>query len=305
MTSCHLLPCTPTSPWPCLHHILLNSTFWLLLSISLTINFCHSLSTFSLQTYSNHSTTNCLPLSLLTFSIWSFFCHPVNLDSTWNISPFSFNGGTPFSPISTPFSTSFVHCLLGHHAAHIRHCGYLMYSATTEENLEQWIEVLTLIVSHLNFDRVSYGALVLKMMILPCTTSTLNLIPSPTLPSTTLDLLPYITHSSMKTGHVPPAFKSALVTPVLKKTTLNITDVISFLSKVLSKLNQSGFKEVHPSETALLTVTKEIHAVKTAKHVSVLILVYYSAAFDMVSQMLLVSLIKLVITRSAWQWIIA
>lgn len=71
-----------------------------------------------------------------------------------------------------------------------------------------------------------------------------NFTSSPTLLIISLELLHYITHvinCSLETGHNPTIFKPAVVTPLLKKAMLVITDAknyrpvspLSFLSKVL------------------------------------------------------------------------
>ncbi|KAI4895100.1 hypothetical protein NFI96_002639 [Prochilodus magdalenae] len=105
------------------------------------------------------------------------------------------------------------------------------------------------------------------------TTCPLDPIPSPLLRSISLDLLPFISsliNSSLSSGCVPQAFKTARVVPILKKPSLDSSDVssyrpvslLSFLSKILERavynqlsfflsqnqlqdINQSGFKPAH------------------------------------------------------------
>ncbi|KAK3533229.1 hypothetical protein QTP70_013668 [Hemibagrus guttatus] len=132
------------------------------------------------------------------------------------------------------------------------------------------------------------------------TTCPLDPIPSAMLQTISSDLLPFITtviNGSLTSGHVPTAFKKARVIPILKKPALDPSDIsnyrpvslLSFLSKILERIvcnqlsdylmqnnlhdpNQSGFKAAHSTETALLAVTEKLHAARSAKLSSVLIL---------------------------------
>ncbi|KAI4879259.1 hypothetical protein NFI96_003947 [Prochilodus magdalenae] len=163
------------------------------------------------------------------------------------------------------------------------------------------------------------------------TTCPLDPIPSPLLRSISLDLLPFISsliNSSLSSGCVPQAFKTARVVPILKKPSLDSSDVSSyrpvsllpFLSKILEcavynqlsfflsqnqlqDINQSRFKPAHSIETALIAVTERLHAARSAKLSSVLILLDLSAAFDTVNHKILLSVLtNLGITGTAWKW---
>ncbi|KAK3537604.1 hypothetical protein QTP70_016999 [Hemibagrus guttatus] len=145
------------------------------------------------------------------------------------------------------------------------------------------------------------------------------------------DLLPFITtviNGSLTSGHVPTVFKKARVIPILKKPALDPSDIsnyspvslLSFLSKILERVvcnqlsdylmqnnlhdpNQSGFKAAHSTETALLAVTERLHAARSAKLSSVLILLDLSAEFDTVNHKTLLSTLRsLGICGTAWEW---
>ncbi|KAK3520024.1 hypothetical protein QTP70_010862 [Hemibagrus guttatus] len=144
------------------------------------------------------------------------------------------------------------------------------------------------------------------------------------------DLLPFITtviNGSLTFGHVP-AFKKARVIPILKKPALDPSDIsnyrlvslLSFPSKILERIvynqlsdyllqnnlhdpNQSGFKAAHSTETALLAVTEQLHAARSDKLSSVLILLNLSAAFDTVNHKTLLSTLRnLGICGTSWEW---
>ncbi|KAK3523833.1 hypothetical protein QTP70_010443 [Hemibagrus guttatus] len=159
----------------------------------------------------------------------------------------------------------------------------------------------------------------------------LDPIPSTMLQTTSTDLLPFITpfiNGSITSGHVPTAFKKAKVIPILKKPALDPSDIsnyslvslLSFLSKILECIvynqlsdyllqnnlhdpNKSGFKAAHSTETALLAVTEKLHAARSAKLSSVLILLNLSAAFDRVNHKTLLSTLRsLGIRGTASEW---
>ena len=133
-------------------------------------------------------------------------------------------------------------------------------------------------------------------------------------------LLPIITkivNLSLSAGHFPTQLKSAIVKPLLKKSTLepdifkNFRPVsnLSFVSKVIEKViaaqllqhmkennlldkMQSAYKSGHSTETALLRVHNDIMmAVDKGKHVF-LVLLDLSAAFDTVDHEILLVFLK-------------
>ena len=117
----------------------------------------------------------------------------------------------------------------------------------------------------------------------------------------------------MATGVIPVAFKNALVTPLLKKATLN-QDVLknyrpvsnlSFIPKVLERVvlsqlldyfasteqhepHQSAYRPIHSIDTALVRVVNDIQMALDQKNVAMLVLLDLSAAFDMIVHSLMV-----------------
>ena len=118
------------------------------------------------------------------------------------------------------------------------------------------------------------------------------------------DLLPLITrivNSSLCSGVVPPQFKQAVVTPLLKKPGLDPNDLknfrplssLPFISKILEKvvsLNTTAkhllendlleIRKNHSTETALLSVVGGLLRNAADRLVSVLALLDLTAAFD-------------------------
>jgi len=82
---------------------------------------------------------------------------------------------------------------------------------------------------------------------------------------------------------------------------LQVSSVLSLNNQL--DVNQSGFKQGHSTETALLSVTEALWIAKAASKSSVLILLDLSAAFDTVNhQILLSTLSSLDITGTSLQW---
>ena len=116
------------------------------------------------------------------------------------------------------------------------------------------------------------------------------------------DLLPRITiflNSSLCSGAVPPQFKQAVVTPLLKKPGLDQNDLknfrfvsnLPFISKILEKVETSVrersacnqtvcIQKTHSTQTALLSVVDGLFRNSDDRLVSVLALLDLSAAFD-------------------------
>jgi hypothetical protein len=124
-------------------------------------------------------------------------------------------------------------------------------------------------------------------------------------------------NESMRCGTVPASQKVALVTPVLKKPSLDPLDAanyrpisnLSLVSKLLERcvntqlnehlrLNdllpdvQSAYRRHHSTETALLKVLSDAYAAADGKNVTLLCLLDLSAAFDTVDHTILLDRLR-------------
>ncbi|MBV8073763.1 MAG: RNA-directed DNA polymerase, partial [Acidobacteriaceae bacterium] len=152
-----------------------------------------------------------------------------------------------------------------------------------------------------------------KAAILSSSNSTcvLDVIPTKLLKSCLGVFLPPITtliNLCISESSVPTDFKSAIVTPLLKKTTLPKDDLanyrpvsnLNFISKILerviynqlmSHLNsfpsfcrfQSAYRKFHSVETALIRIQNDLLLSFERKQISALVLLDMSAAFDTVN----------------------
>ena len=144
----------------------------------------------------------------------------------------------------------------------------------------------------------------------------LDPIPSKLLIECLDSILPSLTdqfNSSLATGIFPQCFKSALVTPILKKMCLDHNDLNNYrpvsnlcfiakilenlvLSQVSSYLNyhnlyntcQSAYHPGHSTETALLKVGSDLFISPNKGNISVLALLDSSSAFDTIDHPILV-----------------
>ena len=162
----------------------------------------------------------------------------------------------------------------------------------------------------------------LKKTIRSCPDKSCCLDPLPTnLLKKTLDVhlppLLNIINTSFKEGKFPKCLKTAIVTPLLKKTNLDTEQLknyqpvsnIPFLSKVLEKIavkrllnhlqsnnlhevNQSAYKRQHSTETALLKVQNDIACALDKNKAVVFVMLYLSAAFDTVDHNQLLAVLE-------------
>jgi len=128
-------------------------------------------------------------------------------------------------------------------------------------------------------------------------------------------LVPFLCHmlnASLQQGYVPSIFKSAFITPLLKKPDLDSADVksyrpisnLSVLSKLLERLVarqlldylnahhllpdcQSSYRSYHSTETAILKVMSDILLALDSGDLAMSTLLDLSAAFDTVDHYIL------------------
>ena len=144
----------------------------------------------------------------------------------------------------------------------------------------------------------------------------LDPIPSKLLIECLYYILPSLTdlfNYSLASGIFPQCFKSALVTPILKKRCLDHNDLnnyrpvsnLCFIAKILEKLVlsqvssylnshnlyntcQSAYRPGHSTETALLKVVNDLFLSLNKGNISVLALLDFSSAFDTIDHTILV-----------------
>lgn len=160
----------------------------------------------------------------------------------------------------------------------------------------------------------------------------LDPIPTQLLKLASTELCPFILkiiNSSLTSGKFPDAFKTALVSPRIKKTSLdpevlgNYRPVsnLSLLSKTLERVaaeqittylsdndllepNQSAYRRQHSTETALLKIHTDIRQALGSNIVVLMAMLDLSSAFDTISHHhLLQSLSAIGIQGSALQWL--
>uniref|UniRef100_A0A3B3SBF8 Reverse transcriptase domain-containing protein n=1 Tax=Paramormyrops kingsleyae TaxID=1676925 RepID=A0A3B3SBF8_9TELE len=164
--------------------------------------------------------------------------------------------------------------------------------------------------------------------------STCQLDPLPTylvkscLPSL-LPIIASIIHSSLITGIVPTSFKTAVITPILKKPGADPTNFnnfrpisnLPFISKILEKTVatqihshlaqnnlyeqfQSGFRPLHSTETALVKITNDLLMAADSGLLTILILLDLSAAFDTICHTTLLNRLSSIgIVQTPLKWL--
>ena len=137
-------------------------------------------------------------------------------------------------------------------------------------------------------------------------------------------------NASLLEGHLPVSQRHAIITPLIKKSNLDATDVknyrpvsnLTFASKVVERLvserlvgflqennlmpvEQSAYRKHHSTETALLRVISDLLSSMDKQEVTLLGLLDLSAAFDCVDHDILLTRLERTfgITGSVLNWI--
>ena len=132
-----------------------------------------------------------------------------------------------------------------------------------------------------------------------------------------LNIITDIINSSLQQGVFPDAFKVSLVKPLLKKANLDLiyknyrpVSNLQFISKLvervaveqlvdhvnrnnLMEVNQSAYRELHSTETALVKVREDILKAIDNKEIMCLVLLDLSAAFDVIDHQKLLARMEL------------
>ena len=165
----------------------------------------------------------------------------------------------------------------------------------------------------------------------PSKQCSLDPLPTNLLKASSEQLIPFITqivNASLATGEFPQEYKNALVTPLLKKPSLdpdimknfrpvsNLAYVSKILEKVVStRLNkhlvdnkleepfQSAYRKGHSTETATLRVHNDIQCALGENKCILVVMLDLSAAFDTVDHQLMLSTLEsLGISGTALEW---
>ena len=191
-----------------------------------------------------------------------------------------------------------------------------LWANIASEHVTSTIVTGTTAATFSSFEKVSQ--LTVKDRILSSATKSCELVPIPSkLLIECLDsILPSLTdlhNSSLASGIFPQCFKSALVTPILKKKCLDRNDLnnyrpvsnLWFIAKILEKLVlsqvssylnshdlyntcQSAYRPGHSTETANLKVVNDLFLSLNKGNISVLAMLDFSSTFDTIDHPFLV-----------------
>ena len=182
------------------------------------------------------------------------------------------------------------------------------------------------------FRKLSTDDVIAAIRRLPNKSSAVDPLPVNLLKQVANELAPYLAEvftRSLECGHFPSVYKAAYITPLLKKSGLDATNVrsyrpisnLSVVSKLLERLvaqqlidylktadllpqYQSAYRPFHSTETAVLHVLSEILTAVDRGDVAALILLDLSAAFDTVDHDILLRRLQYSygVNRSANRW---
>jgi hypothetical protein len=156
---------------------------------------------------------------------------------------------------------------------------------------------------------------------LPDKTSAADVLPVPIVKRVAAEVAPFLAElycRSLSTGTFPSVYKSAFITPILKKAGMDSTDTrsyrpisnLSVVSKLLERIVarqvvtylqsadllpefQSAYRRFHSTETAVLRVLSDILQAVDDGDVAALVLLDLSAAFDTVDHEILLRRLQL------------
>lgn len=188
-------------------------------------------------------------------------------------------------------------------------------------------------ISFTEFPPVDVDEVISLIHSLPDKTSDADPLPACWLKVIATDIAPLLTelfNRSLSSGVVPDCFKTALITPIVKKQGLDVTDLKSYrpisnlpiISKLLERVVarrlvdyissanllpvlQSGFRSLHSVETAVTKVLSDIISAVDKGDVAALVLLDMSAAFDTVDHHILLQRLRLSygVSGKVLQWI--
>ena len=183
-----------------------------------------------------------------------------------------------------------------------------------------------------SFSSVSVDEVRKLITLSKCKSCSLDPIPTWLLKKSLDDILPAIVHIinlSLSNGSVPHSMKCAIVSPLLKKPTLdkeilkkyrpvsNLTFLSNVLERVVARqlidymsrhhlheVYQSAYKQFHSTETALLKIQNDILCGIDSGDAVILIQLYLSAAFDLMDHKILLKRMEdiLGIKDTALEW---
>jgi len=183
------------------------------------------------------------------------------------------------------------------------------------------------------FSDVTVAEVVKLLNQLPNKSSPLDALPTSLLKNCTKAFAPIIAHLaqlSFREGVFPSAYKTAHVSPLLKKSGLNRSDPANYrpisnlntVSKVIERLVlarlkpqlftsdnfsrfQSAYRQGHSTETALLCALESVYSAIDKKKLAVLVGLDISAAFDTVNHAILLERLHSVfgVTGTALNWL--
>ncbi len=205
--------------------------------------------------------------------------------------------------------------------------------AMSSSDVDVNLDVATCNTSFQSFSQVSEQEVLKIVNESPCKTCKLDSVPTWLMKAHVDIFIPFITHViniSFSSGIFPKSLGRALITPVLKKPSLDSNELsnyrpvsnINFISKIIEKVatyqlktylfennliddHQSAYLPNRSTETALMKVQSDVLNAVDRKEVVFLVMLDLSAAFDTIDHNILVKRLKNMfgISDIALQWV--